>query len=130
MNARWVSLVSLLLGLLVASTSTGCVTKAHADAQARAAYQAGRRAALAEQANQGPVVQVVGDVENHVIPWTEDLTLIQALVAADYQGVGDPSSIAIIRNGEQIPVNPELLLHRQRDQDMPLEAGDRIEIRP
>ena len=33
---------------------------------------------------QGPCVTVNGEVRNHVVPWTEGMTLAKALVAADY----------------------------------------------
>jgi hypothetical protein len=119
-------LAGFVTAVLLAVT-TGCTTSASANARARAAYLAGRQSGLAVAA-QGPIVQVVGDVQNHVIPWTEDLTLIQALVAAEYKGLGDPSQISVIRDNQQIDVNTQALLRGK--QDMPLEAGDRINIRP
>jgi hypothetical protein len=119
-------LAGLMTALLLAVT-IGCTTRADANAKARAAYQAGRQSAQAAQA-QGPIVQVVGDVQNHVIPWTEDLTLVQALVAAEYRGIGDPSQISVIRDSQQIDVNTQDVLRGR--QDLPLEAGDRILIRP
>jgi hypothetical protein len=112
--------------VLVIFMAAGCVSRKAANAKAQAAFLAGRQAALAQQA-QGPVVQVVGDVKTHVIPWTEDLTLINALIAAEYQGVGDPSQITVVRDGQPTVVSPRQLL---RGEDMALQAGDRIEIRP
>jgi hypothetical protein len=118
---KWI--VCVLLAFLAVA---GCTTKQKANAQARAAFRAGRQQALATEP-QGPIVQVVGDVQTHVIPWTAELTLAKALVAARYQGIGDPSLITIVRNGESTNVNPGSLLSGK---DVPLEAGDRIEIHP
>jgi hypothetical protein len=116
-------IVCALLALVIVA---GCTTKSKSKAQAQAAFLAGRQQAMATQF-QGPSVQVVGDVKTHVIPWTDGLTLAKALVAAEYQGPGDPGSINVIRNGAPISVSPKVLLEGQ---DMPLEAGDRVEIHP
>ena len=81
-----------------------------------------------EQAKaQGPAVIITGNVAYHTIPWTEDLTLAYALIAAEYKGAGDPGGITVVRNGETINVDVNALLHGK---DMPLEASDRISIRP
>ncbi|MDB6109735.1 MAG: hypothetical protein JWR69_1485 [Pedosphaera sp.] len=116
-------IVCLCLALLVVA---GCTTRARSNAQARAAFQAGRQAALASEP-QGPTVQVVGNVKTHIIPWTDGLTLAKALVTAEYQGLGDPTQITVIRNGESANISPSTLLGGK---DVPLEAGDRVEIRP
>jgi hypothetical protein len=118
---KWI--VCALLAFLVLA---GCTTKSKSKAQAQAAFLAGRQQAMATE-SQGPSVQVVGDVKTHIIPWTDDLTLAKALVAAEYQGFGDPSLITVVRNGEPITLNPKVLLGGK---DLPLEAGDRIEIHP
>jgi hypothetical protein len=115
--------VYLLLTLFV---TAGCVSQKTANARAQAAFVAGRQAALAQQA-QGPVIQVVGDVKTHVVPWTDGSTLVNALIAAEYQGVGDPTSITVIRDNQSTVVTPQQLL---RGDDMVLQADDRIEIRP
>ena len=52
------------------------------------------------QPQQPMPVLVRGDVKNQVIPWTEDLTLARAIVAADYQSVFDPRTILVIRQGQ------------------------------
>jgi hypothetical protein len=61
-----------------------------------------------------------------VVPWTEDLTLAKALMAAEYQSRRNPRQIIILRGGQTIPVDPNLLLNGE---DVPLQAGDRVEIR-
>ena len=105
---------------------SGCTTKSNANAQARAAFLMGQQQALAQQ-QQGPVVTVVGQVKNRTVPWTEDLTLTKALIAAEYQGFSDPRAITIIRNGQQYQVNVKQLLKGR--EDPPLEPGDTIEVR-
>lgn len=106
----------------------GCVTKSKAKAEARTAFISGQKQAEAAMQSQEPSVWVVGNVKTPLIPWTQQLTLAKALLAAQYQGVGDPSQINI-RRGAQPPinVNPQRLL---QGEDIPLQAGDRVEIRP
>src|SRR5215467_13484539 len=83
--------LGLLLGFLALVLSSfvfsGCVTKATADAQARAAFLAGQQQALERmQQTQGRAntVTFLGEVKNNLIPWTADLTLSRAIVAAGY----------------------------------------------
>ncbi len=112
--------------MMIFLSLTGCVTKSKANAQARASFLAGRQQAMTTQM-QGPLVQFVGDVKNHVVSWNEGLTLIHALLAAEYLGPGDPSQISLVREGQSTTINLQLLL---RGQDVDLLPGDRIEIRP
>jgi hypothetical protein len=72
------------------------------------------------------VVWIRGDVKHEVVPWTEDLTLARAIVAAEYKGLGDPHAIFVVRHGQTYKISPRELL-RGRD-DPPLEAGDMIVI--
>lgn len=118
---KWIS-GFLLAGLFLA----GCTTRAKSDAQAPAAFLAGQRQAMAAQA-QGPSVQVIGNVKNHLVTWTEELTLAKAIVEADYQDLINPRQIIVTHSdGQVVYVDPKKLL---RGQDMPLESGDRVEIR-
>jgi hypothetical protein len=112
--------------LLAALFFAGCTTKSKSNAQARAAFLAGQRQAMAEQ-GQGPSVRIIGNVKNPVVPWTEELTLAKALVEADYQDIINPRQIIVTHpDGQVVYVDPKKLL---RGQDMPLESGDRVEIR-
>jgi hypothetical protein len=105
----------------------GCVSQAKSDARAREAYVAGQRAGMAEEARANSV-SVIGNVKNALIPWTEDLTLTRLLIAANYQGAKDPSQIIIFRNGKSpVYVPAKRLLGGY---DVPLQAGDHVEIRP
>jgi hypothetical protein len=112
--------------LVLALALSGCVTKSNAKAQARAAFIAGQQQALSQQVQrQTPTVLIRGEVKNQVIPWTEGLTLVNAILAAEYQGTRDPRQIVITRRGEAVRIDPRLLL---RGEDMPLEASDIVDI--
>ena len=107
----------------------GCMTKAKADAQAKAAYAAGQRDALMsmrQSPSQTLTINITGDVQNSSIPWTADLTLAKAIVAAGYNGKADPTTIVIVRNGKAIQVDPQKLLSGQ---DVPIMPQDVIAIR-
>ena len=107
----------------------GCVSKATAQAQARAAFLAGQQQAIDRmQQTQatGPAVTCIGEVRNKIIPWTADLTLARAIIAADYYGQGDPTSIVVIRDGQQTSYDPNKLL---QGSDILLEPSDVVEIR-
>jgi hypothetical protein len=113
----------LIFGIVLA----GCTTKTTADAKARAAFLAGQQKALAAKTDPNSV-WVVGNVQNPLIPWTQELTLAKAIIAAEYRGVGDPSQIVLLRNGQpSVFVSATQLLNGF---DLPTEPGDRIEIRP
>jgi hypothetical protein len=72
------------------------------------------------------MVWIRGDVKHDILPWTEDLTLARAIVAAEYKGLGDPHTILINRRGQSYRINPRELL---RGNDDPLlEPGDVIVI--
>ena len=86
-----------------------------------------RQISVSAPAPQIPLVSISGFVKYPSIPWTPDLTLARALATANYQGAGDPSQIVVWRNGESVVVDASRLL---RGEDMPLQPGDRIDIRP
>jgi len=69
--------------LLVLATS-GCTSRAKARAQAQAAFAAGQQQALARMNDaRRTSIYVIGNVRYREIPWSEGLTLAQAIVAAD-----------------------------------------------
>jgi hypothetical protein len=123
---------SLCGAMLLAAMVGGCVSKGKANAQARAAYIAGQQQALVrmqqvQTQGQGPCVTVNGEVRNHVVPWTEGMTLAKALVSADYLGTADPGQILIVHNGIATRVQPAQLLSGA---DIPLQAGDIVQLMP
>jgi len=114
--------------LLLAFGSAGCTSNSNAKAQARQAFLAGQQQALARMLQaRAPNVTVLGPVHNPIMPWTEDLTLAKAIVAAGYYGRTDPKGIVIHRNGQDMPIDPKQLLSGE---DMLLQAGDVVEVRP
>lgn len=118
--------IAALVVLLVALTS--CTSKSKAKLQAQSAYLAGQQQAFARMREpHGTNILVLGNVRNREVPWTDGLTLAQALIAADYLPPGDPTEIVITRQGQPIRVNPADLL---RGNDWPLQPGDTIELRP
>jgi hypothetical protein len=109
----------------------GCVSKREADMRQREGFLAGQQQAQADQARaaqkgQPPTtVTVIGKVKNGTVPWTEDMTVAQAIVAADYQGWDNPKRIEVTHNGELIELTPHQLLHGG---DFPVEPGDTIKV--
>ena len=118
----------ILAGCVCAMVSalTACVSRSEARRQARSAYIAGQQAGM-ERAlqNRGPSVTLVGSVKNPVLPWTLDLSLAKALVAGGYYGT-EPAEIVILREGQQIQVDPATLL---KGEDVPLQPRDVVEIK-
>jgi len=113
--------------LLIAFALAGCTTKAQAKAQAQAAFAAGQQQAMMRmQQTSAPNVSVRGTVKNPLIPWTEDLTVAKAIVAAGYYGSKDPVEIFIVRQGQALRVDPKQLLNGN---DPPLQSGDVMDIR-
>lgn len=111
--------------LFVALVLSGCVSKATAEAQARAAFFSGQQQEFIRmQKARGPSVTFSGPVARRVIPWTEDLTLAKAIVAAGYFGP-EPTDIVIVRNGRATRVDPKQLLKKQ---DVPVYSGDLVSI--
>jgi len=117
--------MKLLLLLLGACLLGGCVSKSKSQAQMFEAYSIGQREAIRQQ--QTPMVTVSGEVKNHSIQWTPELTVTKALAAAEYQGLWEPRQISVSRNGQVFAVNVKALL--MGIDDPVLEAGDLIEVR-
>ena len=116
----------ILAGLCLIS---GCVSKSKAQAEAKAAFLAGQRQAamMAWQSQiKGPTVTVIGEVRNPLVPWTTELTLAKAVLAAEYYGQKDPSEILIQRNGQEIRYDPKQLLDGT---DVQLQPSDVIQLR-
>jgi len=116
------------LSLLIVLALSGCTPRAKARAQAQAAFAAGQQQALTQMRDaQRLIVRVIGNVRNPEVSWTEGLTLAQAIVAAGCYDQHDPREIVVTRRGERITIDIKILL---RGDDVPLEAGDTIEIHP
>ena len=119
--------MGLVLVGAVALAATGCVTKATAQAQARAAYLAGQQEATArmQQSQAGSAsIRINGKVQIPILPWVEGLTVMKALVTAEYTG-GEPAQIIILHNGLASRVDVKKLL---AGEDVPLQPGDVVQI--
>lgn len=103
----------------------GCVSKTKAKLEAQQAYIAGQQHAMMTMQQNKTAVQIRGNVKNTSIPWTEGLTVAKAIVAAEYQGAHDPTSVVIFRNGAGTEIKASDLL---QGQDEPVLPGDLIEI--
>jgi hypothetical protein len=114
-----------IVTLLLAVALAGCTTKSAAKQQAREAFASGQRQGLAE--GQRVNIRVLGPVRNPEIPWTDGLTLAQAIAAAETANRGVPKAIFLIRKGERGFIDPKVLL---RGEDVPLEPGDTVEVQP
>ena len=120
------TLLNCVLLLLLAVG--GCTTKSKARAQSQAAYNAGRAAAYRQiLEDQRTTIRVIGNVRNPEFPWTEEMTLMQAIVEADCTDRRNPREIVIIRHRERLPVDMKAFLNGQ---DELLQPGDTIELHP
>src|SRR5688572_18802872 len=83
--------------------------------------------AVSKPADDRPPLSVLvkGNVKYPVIPWTEDLNVAKAILTAEYQGVRDPLTIIIRRQGDRIFVSPKRLV--QGIVNPWLEPGDILE---
>jgi hypothetical protein len=118
--------VAALLSILLVCAA-GCETKSRAQFQAQQAFVAGQQQALEQSRPKPPVVTFTGPVRHFIVPWTEDLTLATAFLAAEYTGYLGPRLIRVTRGRETITVKPGDLL---QGQDMPLQASDIVEVVP
>ena len=126
--ARKLGLGTVVL-VATALAATGCVTKATAHAQARAAYLAGQQEAITrmQQAQAGGAnVHINGQVHIPILPWVQGMSLRKAIVTAEYTG-GEPSEIIILRNGLANRVDVKKLLAPEAH-DIPLQPGDVVQI--
>jgi hypothetical protein len=110
--------------LILALAAAGCAS--HSGMQQQQAFLAGQNATL-RQEQATPSVTVIGPVQNSRVPWVVGLTLAQAVATADYIGTSAPRSITLTRNGEKAVLDAKVLL---QGADVPLEAGDIVEIEP
>ncbi len=112
--------------LFLAFAAAGCTTKSKSRMQAQNAYLAGQNSALRQQLAQYNGVTIIGAVQNPQVPWIAGLTLAQAIATANYTGAEPPKAIIITRQGESAAMDVSDLANGT---DVPLEAGDVIELR-
>ena len=117
--------ISTLFVLLVLLATAGCAGKSK-QREAEAFRMGQQQAIEAQRLAQEPAVWFRGPVRNPRVPWKENLTLAQAIVAADYASQLDPTRIIIFRQGQTYRVDPRRLLRGL--EDPALEPGDIVEI--
>lgn len=122
---RWVKSIALVICALMLLGLCGCGKSQH-DKRLLQAYTAGQNQAMAQEQAKRTKVFINGFVKNHVIDFTAELTLAEALVKAEYNGINDPHKIFIIRNGQPLEVNPRRLLNGLVNPM--LQAGDVVEL--
>src|SRR5262249_32451957 len=119
-----------ILTLLILSLTlvTGCVSKARTRIEVQKAFRAGevKGQALAEAKRSG--ISFPGPVLVPIVPWTEGLTLAQAIVAAHWTAIQDPRLIIVVNSaGERLELTP---YEAQTAAEMPMQPGDEIELVP
>ena len=73
-------------------------------------------------------ISFTGQVLVPIVPWTEGLTLAQAIIAAHWTGLHDPRLIIIVnRDGERMELMPE---EAEMAAELPLAPGDAVELVP
>jgi len=131
MDARFAEIACLLLvaGIVgtVSCATTGCTSRTKAQAQAEAAFRAGHQQALRQAEVRRNSISFTGPVLNSLVPWTEDMTLGQAIGAAGWNGKGDPRLIILTRGKEVITMTPDQLLEAA---DEPALPGDHVDMLP
>ena len=118
---------SILLGkallILLAALLSGCKTKQQQQTGTPPPVYMPQGAQMQQQQL---AVYIRGDVRNPVVPWSEDLTLARAILAAEYVGRFDPHTVHLIRGNRSQRFSAAMLL---AGADTDLEPGDIIEIR-
>ena len=124
LTRRMPPVLSLLLATVLI---TGCTTKSKARANSESAFRAGQaHATIAAEAKQNGI-SFTGQVLNPIVPWTEGLTLAQAIVAARWSGLKDPRLVIVTRAGERVELTPNESIAAA---ELPLEPGDQVEMVP
>jgi hypothetical protein len=112
----------IVLGL----SAAGCVSKSQSRLESQNAFLAGQNAALRQQLAQYTGITFIGAVKNAQVPWVAGLTLVQAVATAEYIGQDEPRAVVITRQGESAVLDANVLFNGK---DVPLEAGDVVELR-
>jgi hypothetical protein len=131
MDARIGSLTRRLsLGAMTIATlaaATGCTSNPKARAQADAAYRAGQLQAVRNEDARKRGIVFTGPISNSLIPWTEGLTLAQAIAAAGWNAKTDPRLIILTRGNEVVTMTPQQALEAA---DEPMQPGDHVDMLP
>ncbi|HAM72226.1 MAG TPA: hypothetical protein DCM86_11340 [Verrucomicrobiales bacterium] len=122
--------VAALLASVILVAGEGCVSRSHARREAAIAFQAGQ----IQQQHPAPTPEQIrasilfrGNVRNALVRWQPQMTLSQAIVAAEFLGAQDPRSIVVTRNGQPVFVDVRRLLRGGDDREV--FPGDIVELR-
>jgi hypothetical protein len=115
-----------LLAIVLVLSAAGCVSRSQSRLESQNAFLAGQNAALQKQLAQYSGITFIGAVQNTQVPWVAGLTLAQAVATANYIGQDEPRAVIITRQGESAVLDANVLFNGK---DIPLEAGDIVELR-
>lgn len=126
-NGSWRLLAARGGGLLLLAVLVGgCVSSSKARRKEREAFQLGQQQGAVARPAEQPSIWFRGLIRHPRIPWTEGITLAQAMVTAEFTGAIQPGSVRVIRQGQAYPIDLKLLL--RGEVDPLLEAGDIVEV--
>jgi hypothetical protein len=120
----------LCLGAMAVATlmaGISCTSNARARVQADAAFRAGQEQAVRNEEARKRGITFTGPVSNSLIPWTEGLTLSQAIAAAGWNTKGDPRLIILTRGAEIVTMTPAQALEAATE---PVHPGDHVDMLP
>jgi hypothetical protein len=116
---------ALIIAALVAGI--GCTSSSKARSQADAAYRAGQQQAVRNEEARKRGIAFTGPVSNSLVPWTEGLTLAQAIAAAGWNAKTDPRLILLTRGTEVVTMTPQQALEAAGE---PMQPGDHVDMLP
>jgi hypothetical protein len=122
---RWLCLGTMAVATLVAGT--GCTSSARSRAQADAAFRAGQEQSLRNEEARKRGIAFTGPVRSSLVPWTEGMTLGQAIAAAGWNTKGDPRLIILTRGTEVVTMTPQQALEAAVE---PVHPGDHVDMLP
>lgn len=118
--------VGVMLLAAALAAGAGCGGSSRRQAEHDRAFAAGMEHARQQMQAQQAVVSFRGPVKHPVVPWSEGLTLTQALLQAEVTTLSTPRNFLLIRRGQVFQINPRRLLQGQ--EDVTLEPGDVVEV--
>lgn len=131
MDARIGKLIQgLCFGALIIAALTvsiGCASTSKARAKADAESRAAQQQALRLEEARKRSISFTGPVVNPLVPWTEGLTLGQAMGAAGWRSKNDPRLIILTRGQEIVTMTPE---HALQAAGEPVQPGDHVDMLP
>lgn len=119
--------VTLAAAMLCVAHFAGCTTKARSRAEAQKAYNLGQAQTAASEDAKKNGIAFTGPVLNPIVAWREGITLAEAIVAARWTGLKDPSLVVVTRAGERVELSPDDSVAAAQ---LPMEPGDQVELLP